>query len=162
TEKHRRFKEVIVFGRKRPRPRGDSYADPASLALAPPAFVYDLPPATGPRIFQKIEPIEPELQRMLASSSLRTHLTLAPQISIPAPPLALAIGHVALLLASGQLDGVVQQKGQPPHVVRGTAKKTEFVSDVTEIENPDGSTSTRTTISEKIELVVRTVDLTGK
>jgi hypothetical protein len=132
-----------------------------NLALAPPGTVYDLPAASGPRVFEKVEPTELELQRMLTLSPLRSHLTLAPVAPIPSPPLALGIGHVALLLASGQLDGVVHAKGEPPHVVRGTARKTEFVSDVTEIENPDGSTSTRTTISEKIELVVRTVDLTG-
>lgn len=162
-EKHRRFSEVIVFGRKRAKPHAETWSRQASWdqALAPPGFVYDLPPASGPRVFEKVEPTELELQRMLATSPLRSHLTLAPNVPIPSPPLALGIGHVALLLASGQLHGVVHASGQPPHVVRGTARKTEFVSDVTEIENSDGSTSTRTTISEKIELVVRTVDLTG-
>ena len=69
---------------------------------------------------------------------------------------------MALLLASGHLDGVVRPEGKQPHVVRGSASKREYVSDVTDIVNADGSTSTRTTISERIELVVRTVDLTGR
>jgi hypothetical protein len=68
---------------------------------------------------------------------------------------------VALLLASGHLDGVVHPDGGPPHVVRGTTRKRAFVSDVIETVNFDGSTSTRTTISERIDLLVRTVDLTG-
>jgi hypothetical protein len=46
-------------------------------------------------------------------------------------------------------------------VVRGTTRKRSFVSDVTETVNDDGSTTTRTTISERIDLMVRTVDLTG-
>ncbi len=56
---------------------------------------------------------------------------------------------------------MVHPEGEPPHVVRGTARKRSFVSDVTETVNADGSTSTRTTISERIDLLVRTVDHTG-
>ena len=99
---------------------------------------------------------------MLASSPLRSHLSTLANIPLPSPPLALGIGHVALLLASGHLDGVVHPDGQQPHVVRGTARKREFISDITETVNEDGSTTTKTTISERIDLVVRTVDLTGK
>jgi tRNA1(Val) A37 N6-methylase TrmN6 len=160
-EEHRPFKEVVVFGHKRAKPQVDTASRQWDSALAPPGFVYDIPPATGPRFFQKVEPTEPELQQMLATSPLRSHLTIAPDVPLPSPPLALGMGHVALLLASGQLDGVVHPDGKLPHVVRGTSRKTEFVTDVAEIENTDGTTSTRTTISERIELVVRTVDLRG-
>jgi uncharacterized methyltransferase DUF6094 len=162
-EEHRHFSEVIVFGRKRTKPQAETWDRQSSWESiqVPPGFVYDIPPGTGPRIFQKFEPTEPELQRMLARSPLRSQLTVVPEAPLPSPPLALGIGHVALLLASGQLDGVVHPAGQSPHVVRGTSRKREFIADVTETENPDGSTSTKTTISERIELVVRTVDLTG-
>ena len=102
------------------------------------------------------------MRRLLAHSPLRAQLTTPPETPLPSPPLALGVGHVALLLASGQLDGVVQPEGQPPHVVRGTSRKRPYVADVTETANPDGSTTTRTTLSEKIELVVRTVDLSGR
>lgn len=80
---------------------------------------------------------------------------------MPSPPLVLGVGHVALLLAGGHLDGVVCPDGQLPHVVRGLSRKRQFVADVTETVNPDGSTTTKTTLSERIELVVRTVDLHG-
>ena len=63
--------------------------------------------------------------------------------------------------ASGHLDGVVSPEGKPPHVVRGTSRKREYVADVDETENDDGTTTTKTTIAEKIELMVRTVDLSG-
>jgi hypothetical protein len=46
-------------------------------------------------------------------------------------------------------------------VVRGTSRKHSYVSDVADTENPDGSTTTRTTISERIDLVIRTVDCSG-
>jgi hypothetical protein len=164
-EDHRPFNEVIVFGHKRMRaqvdPWGSSHIRWESVQ-APQNFIYHIPPGAGPRTFQKVEPTEPELQRMLANSPLRSHLSAPADVPLPSPPLALGIGHVALLLASGHLDGVVHPDGQPPHVVRGTARKREFISDVTETVNEDGSTTTKTTISERIDLVVRTIDLTGK
>jgi hypothetical protein len=109
-----------------------------------------------------MEPTEPELQRMLAGSPLRGHLVAPPEAAVPSPPLPLGIGHVALLLASGHLDGVVQPEGKLPHVVRGTSRKHSFVSGVTDSENDDGSTTTKTTISERIDLVIRTVDCSGR
>ena len=159
---HRTFNEVIVFGQKSAWLRGDEDGTASWEAVqAPRGFVYPIPPGPGPRIFQKVEPTESELERLLAHSPLRTHLTTPPELPLPSPPLALGVGHVALLLASGQLDGVVQPEGQHPHVVRGTSRKRPYVADVTETDNPDGST-TKTTLAEKIELVVRTVDLTGR
>jgi hypothetical protein len=130
-------------------------------AQAPKGFRYRIPSGPGPRRFEKTEPTEPELQRMLASSPLRSHLMAPPEATVPSPPLPLGIGHVALLLASGHLDGVVQPEGKLPHVVRGTSRKHSFISDVNDTENDDGSTTTRTTISERIDLVIRTVDCSG-
>jgi hypothetical protein len=161
---HRPFKEVIVFGHKRARFQGnlDDHDWPSwETVQAPEDFRYQIPPSAGPRLFAKVQPTEPELQRMLAQSPLRSHLTPPSCLPLPSPPLTLGLGHVALLLASGHLDGIVQPEGKQPHVVRGSSRKHSFVSDVSETGNPDGSTTTRTTISERTELVVRTVDLTG-
>jgi hypothetical protein len=162
---HRPYGEVIVFGQKRrgagANRRGGAGTHSLESAQAPRGYAYPLPPSTGPRLFQKVEPTEPELRRLLAGSPLRAHLLAPPEAPLPSPPLALGVGHVALLLAGGHLDGVVCPAGEPPHVVRGTSRKSEFVSDVAEAVNPDGSTTTRTTISERIDLVVRTVDPTG-
>ena len=162
-EPQRRFREVIVFGHKRRRQQADpEEPSPWEAAQAPPGFDYQIPAGSGPRTFQKVEPTEPELQRLLAVSPLRSHLTAPPEVPLPAPPLALGIGHVALLLASGHLDGVVQPPGKPPHVVRGTSRKREFVAEVTDTVNADGSTTRKTIVSERIELVVRTVDSAGQ
>ena len=163
-EAYRPYKEVIVFAHKRGRLDGERKCDaprPWDSVQAPEGFLYHLPPSVGPRIFQKVEPTESELQQMLAQSPLRAHRTAPREIALPSPPLALGIGHIALLLAGGQLDGVVQPDGKLPHVVRGTSRKREFVSDVTETDNDDGSTTTKTTISQRIDLVVRTVDSSG-
>ena len=160
---HRQFNEVIVFGHKRTRRRAnDSDSTSWESVQAPPGFVYHIPTGLGPKTFVKVEPTEPEFQQMLAKSPLRSHLTAVAQTLLPSPPLALGIGHVALLLASGHLDGLVQPEGKTPHVVRGTSRKREFVADVTDTVNDDGSTTTKTTLSERIELVIRTVDLTGE
>lgn len=160
---HRPFNEVVVFGHKRHRPEADRAGTLSSWneAQAPRDFRHHIPPGAGPRRFEKTEPTEPELRRMIASSPLRSHLIAPPEAAVPSPPLPLGIGHVALLLASGHLDGVVQPEGKLPHVVRGTSKKNSFISDVTDTENDDGSTTTRTTISERIDLVIRTVDCSG-
>jgi hypothetical protein len=162
---HRSFHEVIVFGHKRARPTADPWDADAERAwesaLAPPGFRYRIPPGTGPRVFQKVEPTEAELRRLLAASPLRPHLTATPEARPPSPPLSLGRGHVALLLASGHLDGIVRPSGAAPHVVRGTVRKRAFISDVAETATADGGTTTRTTVSERIELVIRTVDGTG-
>jgi hypothetical protein len=161
-ERHRPFHEVIVFGQKRRQLRAEPWGSSSwSSVQAPRGFLYRIPPGPGPRLFQKVEPTESELQHLLAQSPLRSHLTTPAPVALPSPPLALGIGHVALLLASGHLDGMVHPPGQSPHVVRGTSRKREYVADVSETENEDGSTTKKTTISERIELVVRTVDLTG-
>ncbi len=161
----RQFKEVIVFGHKLARPavdrRGDSVWQTWESVLAPRGFLYHIPAGAGPRVFQKVEPTEAELERLLANSPLRSHRTAPPEVRLPSPPLALGIGHVALLLAGGQLDGVVQPDDEPAHVVRGTSRKRQFVADVTETENADGSTTTKTTLSQRIDLVIRTIDHTG-
>jgi hypothetical protein len=112
-------------------------------------------------VFIKVEPTENELQQMLAHSPLRANLATPAELGLPSPPLALGIGHVALLLASGHLDGVVHPDGQPPHVVRGTSRKREYIAEESETENDDGTVTKKTVIAEKIELVVRTVDLSG-
>jgi len=161
-EEQRNYGEVIVFGQKRIKPWKNATCPPSWEAVqAAQGFVYPIPTGSAPKTFKKVEPTETELQSMLTQSPLRIHLEMPPSEPVPSPPLALGIGHVALLLASGQLDGVVHPENQLPHIVRGSSRKSEYVSDVTETENPDGSTTTRTTLSERIELVVRTVDLSG-
>lgn len=164
-EAHRAFREVVVFGHKRAKARIDERGAASERTWewseAPSDFRYRIPPGEGPRLFQKVEPTESELRRLLEGSPLRSHLAVPPAVALPSPPLALGIGHVALLLAGGHLDGVVQREGESPRVVRGTSRKRAFVSDVTDTVNPDGSVTTRTTISERIDLVVRAVDLTG-
>ena len=85
-----------------------------------------------------------------------------PELPLPEPPLALGLGHRALLLAAGHLDGLVCPEGEPPHVVRGTCDKQKYL-DRTEVdEKDDGSVTTRQIYSEKVSVTVRAVSTDGE
>jgi hypothetical protein len=71
------------------------------------------------------------------------------------------IGHRAMLLASGHIDGLICPPDEPPHVIRGTAAKDTYVASCDETEAEDGSLTTRTVISERPRLVVRILDSEG-
>jgi len=159
-EGHRHFNEVVVFGVKR-KQSVDRYKHEWEKIQAPPGTRYHIPPGTGPRVWEKVEPTEPELQRALAVSPLRLRMQSPPAVELARPPLPLGLGHVSLLLASGQLDGVVEADGQPPHVVRGTSRKREYLASCTTTQNDDGSETTKKVISQKIDLLVKTVGLDG-
>jgi len=155
----RRFGEVIVFGIKRremTNPDKRTWGD-----LVTGRTEYTLPKSNGPRgLWRKIELTPEELDTAFAQSPLRRMLEPPPERPLPRPPMALGKGHLALLLASGHLDGLVCPPGEPPHVVRGTAKKVEEVTDVEEDESK-GTRTTKTTYTERITLTVRAVGADG-
>jgi hypothetical protein len=163
---HRRFEEVIIFGIKRSK-AVDTHSDKSvqereRLPLPPdPLLLYDIPPGQPPRRFEKIELTESEIAAEFELSPLRKHMASPPDPPLPQPPLPLATGHLALLLAAGHLDGVVRPAGEPPHVVRGTAHKVQYTASVEETENADGSVVTKTIQSEKIVLTVRVAEQDG-
>lgn len=131
-------------------------------ASTPEGFRFHIPRGDGPRVFEKVEPTEIELHRIIKNSPLASRLKTVPEPPLPTPPLPLGTGHIALLLASGHLNGVVRPQNGPVHIVRGLARKSTVVSDVTDSENADGSVSTRTTLTERIHLIIRTVDRDGR
>jgi hypothetical protein len=163
---HRRFNEVIVFGIRRSksieRHNEKAAEESERLPLPPdPAFPYDIPPGQPPKRFEKIELTESEIAAEFAASPLKKWMESPADPPLPQPPLPLATGHLALLLAAGHLDGVVRPQGEPPHVVRGTAHKVTYTASVEETENKDGSVTTKTIQSEKIVLTVRTAESDG-
>lgn len=167
---HRDYDEVVMLAVKRDRPynRPPTAAEPWASSRAdwneiqaPAGMVYTLPSSPGPKRFEKREPTEAELALALGSSPLRSLWKQAPPYTPPSPPLALGAGHVALMLAAGYLDGVVAPDGEMPHLVRGTSRKKTYMSSIEVGENDAGEEITKTVYSEKIELVVRVVDLSG-
>ena len=71
------------------------------------------------------------------------------------------IGHRAMLLASGHIDGLICPANEPPHVIRGTAAKDKYIASCDEDEDEDGNVTTRTVISERARLVIRVLDSKG-
>ena len=158
----RHYDEVVVIGRKRSRPAdvGD-YGSFYDWEWNAPSKVYEIPPGPGPAKFEKSELTPLELERAMLASSLMKHLQAPEPARLPSPPLALGRGHLGLLLASGQLDGIVRPPGEPPHVVRGLSFKETYVDRCETRENDDGSETVVTVYSERPRTTIRAVDSTG-
>jgi hypothetical protein len=160
-EEHRPYREVVVFAVRRAKGVGDKdrpgWAESVQVYEDPlgPGRQYEIPPANGPKWFHKIELTEAEILRGLDESPLRKMLEPPPEPPLGEPPLPLYKGHLALLLASGNLDGLVCPQGELPHVVRGTALKRESLASENEEELADGSTKTTKIYTESIRLLIR-------
>ncbi len=163
----REYDEVIILAVKRSKAAnpvvGKDWVGREQLAWepVPPDTMYDIPPGTPPKVFEKVEYTQVELLRALGRSPLRRHLLPPKELPLPSPPLALGTGHIALLLAAGHLDGIVRPESTAPHIVRGTANKVKYLAHEEARENADGSVTTKEVWSERINLTVRAVDSTG-
>lgn len=161
-EEHRKFKEVVAFGYRRAKTHDPDYDERyAPFPYIEPGKVYMVPNGIGPRTFEKSELTDEEVGRALYASKLQALLAAPREVPLPRPPLPLAKGHIAMLLASGHLDGIVRPEGEEPHVVRGTAQKKQYLKEVIEDEKDDGSCVTKSIYAEKIVLTVRAVDRQG-
>jgi hypothetical protein len=125
--------------------------------------VYRLPPGTRPKTFRKSEPTDTELARLVAQSPLRFYIERPADkvANRPRPPMSPGIGHRAMLLASGHIDGLICPTNEPPHVIRGTAAKDSYVASSNTSEDDNGNVTTRTVISERPRLVIRVLDSQG-
>ena len=155
---HRKFNEVFILGRKRATRDMEPYVP--SFYQRRPQTDMIVQSSPGPRVFEKTALTEPELVAALEASPLLRFLRPQDALRIARPPLALSVGHLALLLSSGQLDGLVCPPGGPRHVVRGTARKHEELTEETTEEDKNGSKTTKV-FTERIKLLVRAVDETG-
>ena len=155
---HRRFKEVVVIGRK----IEDVDYKSREIDYELRARRYVMPRGYYPFKFHKSELTAEELTEALALSPLSRLIQSTPLPPLPSPPLSLGKGHVALLLASGNLDGMVYPPGEPPHLVRGTAKKIEYISSIEDDSDEEtGKEKTVVTKSERITLTIRTLSTDG-
>lgn len=157
----RKYGEMIFLAERRSK-----IADPQrrrwSEALAQRNHVYLVPSATGPgKRFFKSQPTDDELIEALDKSPLNRLLRAPKPWELQSPPMQLGTGHLALLLASGYLDGLVQPEGEPPHVVRGVARKTQVLSESIEERTGKKEKTTKDVYTERIDLVVRAIDASG-
>lgn len=163
----RKYREVVVLGKRLAKPTDRYVTDYHAMRQPLPApregfaGCYSIPITDGPRSFCKTEPTDNELMAMLAASPLRQKLTAPKALPIPEPLLPLSCGHIAILLASGHLDGLVEPPDGDPHVVRGTARKIEYVVSQETTEMSGGGEKTVTIKGQKIQLVVRAVGQDG-
>ena len=165
-EEHRPFKEVVIIGIKRRNhvPVDDEAweREVQHRPLADCALKWTAPvKGVAPKTFEKGGLTDEEIREALIVSPL-WKLTDLPEVRQTArPPLPLGRGHIALLLASGQLDGVVQPEGEEAHIVRGVALKVACTPEVTEEVQESGAIKTTTVMRERIQLVVRAVGKDG-
>jgi hypothetical protein len=164
-EEVRKYNEVVVLGQKRKKEIELDYRRDWQwfTKAIEENFTYDLPPGVHPKTFRKKEPTDAEVIRLVAKSPLRFQLDPpADGICKLRPPLPPGIGHRAMLLASGHIDGLICPPDEPPHVIRGTATKIKYTASCEVSEGSDGEITTRTVISEKPRLVIRVLTSTGK
>jgi hypothetical protein len=162
----RRYNETIILGYKRRQPNINGYNGSPWGWLekwTEAQIVYKLPSGQRPRQFRKSEPTDAELARLVAQSPLRFQMQRPADRADyrPRPPMSPGIGHRAMLLASGHIDGLIAPADEPPHVIRGTAAKDKYVASCDENEDEDGNVTTRTVISERPRLVIRVLDSEG-
>ena len=162
-----RFRQIAVLGTKRASPAAVSVDDlPECLQDVPsrelkplPArakSAYDVPPSPPIRIFKSTEIDTEALSEELAASMLGRTEVGPKDNGRDRPPVPLHAGHVALLLAAGELDGVVG-KGRDRHIVRGYVKKTV---DTTQEEDEKGNQTIRET--ERFEVQIKTLSRDGE
>ena len=127
-ESVRKHNETVILGCKRKQPHANPYPGYARDWLEKrmeARVVYKLPEGQRPRHFRVLEPTDTELARLVAQSPLRFHIERPADRADfrPRPPMSPGIGHRAMLLASGHIDGLICPPDEPPHVIRGTAAK---------------------------------------
>lgn len=154
----RHFGEVVIFGVKRKQERSALYVNFESFIRTwGEISTYSVPKAISTIGLRKVEYTRSELESLLrdspAGALLRPPRVEAEQLR---PPMALRQGHIAMLLASGCMNGLVAKPGHPPHAVRGSSKK---VLRTTEIK--EGS-EIKTTETERIILTVRAITADGE
>ena len=162
----RRYSETIIMGCKRMRTAEVGYGrrdwDWLEKRMED-HVVYTLPPSQRPKVFRKTELTDTELARLVAQSPLRFHIERPADAANhrPRPPMSPGIGHRAMLLAAGHIDGLICPPDEPPHVIRGTAAKDTYVASCDTSEDDDGNVTTRTVISERPRLVIKVLDSEG-
>lgn len=129
--------------------------------------VYDIPPCYRPYRFAKADYLDEELIAAVEESSNQSLYRAMSEPDIAEAPLPLAEGHVALLVASGALDGLIEVPGRSElnHVMRGIARKVEQLNEEAGkcVLAEDGKSMRVTEVmSETMDTKIRCIDKTSK
>ena len=163
-EAHRRFGEVVVMGRKRPRAL-EATKGWIETVMGQSDEPYHLRPADGPRRFAKSGLTDAEVLRAMAASPLNRVFVEVCEAPIQSPPLELCRGQLALVLAGGLLNTTLCKPGETPILIKATPYKETYVSSEESEVKHEGTdredTVTTVVTSERIKLKVRVMDATG-
>lgn len=157
----RKFDEVVMLGVKRPA-TVQPWKHHIKNEMAPEEFMYSLPESAGPKVWAKHSLTDGEIARLIERSPLRRMFDPPKELPLPRPAMSLGAGHIAFLVASGHVDGIVRPDGEPPHVVRGSARKEQYLASTDTSVNEEGEVTTKSVYSEKMLLTIRTVDQEGR
>jgi hypothetical protein len=154
-----KFQEHLIFGvRRKFEARADyNLFDDTycckSVDLIPPYSATDGGCVRVEKRFYTAQEIEQAIRGSMADEILKlNHAEAAREL---VPPMRLSKGHIALLLASGMLDGVVEPPGEKPHVVRGSTRK--IVTEQTVKEEK----KVKVHKTEQIKLTIKIADENG-
>ena len=125
--------------------------------------IWDIPPSWRPSRFAKGDYLEDELIEAILASDNNKLFRAESEPDIAEAPLPLAEGHVALLVASGALDGLIEVPGRPElaHVMRGISRKVEQPNEEASkaVLSEDGRSMRVTEVySETMDTRIRCVD----
>jgi len=118
--------------------------------------------------FHKTALTDEEIGMALLASPIERNIGTPPPIDRGRPPLALTTGHNGMLVASGQAPPIVTKRDklgrmlEVPHLVRGVARKVNYIKSEETEEKEDGSERTKTVISEAVDLKVMVLLYTGQ
>lgn len=139
------FKDwIVVFGVRRaryqpPTNAAINAADEVVKGLKSCLTTYNVPSSSGKLGVWRTSQVDPltVLDAFAGGASLAKSVIARgdPQglVSIGAPPLSLKQGHLALLMASGRLDGVIG-RGKQRHVLKGRVQRKLYKADPTGTE----------------------------
>jgi hypothetical protein len=174
-QERRPFREVVYFGVRRDEPRTPGHGSPGYLESLelwrdPPLpvvgsgeMIYTVPPTRKPARFAKVQLTEEELREFLAKSPLQALLEPPRPIPPKTPPMPLGEGHVALILASGLLNGYIEALDGYGMVVRGTARKVQYLSEKKKptVNEKTGEVSQQMVFSQRPVVEIRAIDASG-
>jgi SAM-dependent methyltransferase len=154
------YGECVIIGTRRSqssKPTGFANA----IGVMTPEKVYPVHATKDrPREVEKLEPTEEELVQAITDPDLWKEYRVQPEPPLPRPLLPLNAGHLGLFLAGGGIDGLFSPEGWQPHVVRGVAYKTPYVSKE-ETESNEKKTTHTTVVSQRICMKVRALSPDG-
>lgn len=128
-------------------------------------WVWDVPPAWKPSRFNKADYLPEELNAAIMESPNNDLYRASIEPPIQESPLPLERGHVALLVTSGALDGLIEVPDHPAlnHVMRGISRKVEYPNEEASkcVISEDGNSMRVTEVySEQMDTKIRAVDKT--